>query len=138
VAGSGNLVSHFTGMQFAGGTSVGIGPIMEFYANFGRVGMVVASLLMGGFLGLCDRMAGLHLRMGHTTRFAAWFLLGIPFLNVLGSLVATSTSLATALVLFFVFKGWWQPAGSSINAALPPSQQVTPAPSPQSVRAAAH
>ncbi|MBM4223926.1 MAG: hypothetical protein FJ167_03870 [Gammaproteobacteria bacterium] len=138
VAGSGNLVSHFTGMQFTEGTSIGIGPIMEFYANFGRAGVVIASLLIGGFLGLCDRMAGLHLRLGHTTRFAAWLLLGIPLLQALGSLISISTSLATGAVLFFVFKGWWQPAGSSINAALPPSQQVTPAPSPQSVRAAAH
>jgi hypothetical protein len=107
--GSGSLVSLFTGLQFDDVTSVGIGPIMEFYANFGRVGVVIASLLMGGCLGLCDRMAGLHLRLGHTTRFAGWYLLGIPFLNALGSLVAVSTSLATAVVLWFCFKHLWEP-----------------------------
>lgn len=108
-AGSGNLVSLFTGLQFAEGTSVGIGPIMEFYANFGRVGVVIASLLMGGCLGLCDRMAGLHLRMGHTTRFAGWYLVGIPLLQALGSLISISTSLATSVVLWFCFKHLWEP-----------------------------
>src|SRR5262249_48114281 len=35
VAGSGNLVTRFTGIEFAAGTSVGIGQVMEFYVNFG-------------------------------------------------------------------------------------------------------
>jgi hypothetical protein len=111
------LVSHFTGIQFSEGTSVGIGPIMEFYANFGRVGMVIASLLIGGCLGLCDRMAGLHLRLGHTTRFAGWYLLGMPLLGGLGSLISISTSLATGVVLFLIFKVAWEPKAGGTTAA---------------------
>jgi hypothetical protein len=126
-AGSGGLVSHFTGIQFSEGTSVGIGPIMEFYANFGRLGMVIASLLMGGCLGLCDRMAGLHLRLGHTTRFAGWYLLGIPLLNALGSLIAISASLATAVVLWFLLKNFWEPHHSR---RLSPETVVPPGPEP--------
>lgn len=128
-SGSGGLVSTFTGIEFAEGTSVGIGPIMEVYANFGRVGAVIASLLMGGFLGLCDQMAGLHLRLGHTTRFAGWCLLGVPLLNALGSLVAISTSLATGAVLFYCFKAWWQPKGS-YQAWVPPPTLDTQKPAP--------
>lgn len=110
-AGSGNLVSELTGMQFTSGTSVGIGPVMEFYANFGRVGMVIASLVMGGFLGLCDVRAGTALRAGHTTRYAAWMLLGIPLHQALGSLISISSSLATALVLYILFRRFWERRG---------------------------
>lgn len=110
-AGSGNLVSELTGIQFSSGTSVGIGPVMEFYANFGRVGMVIASFVMGVYLALCDLRAGAALRAGHTTRYAGWLLLGIPLHQALGSLISISSSLATAVVLYFLFRHFWERRG---------------------------
>jgi hypothetical protein len=44
--GSGSIVSDFTGMQFAEGTSVGAGQVLEFYINFGIPGVLI------GFFGL--------------------------------------------------------------------------------------
>jgi hypothetical protein len=108
VVGSGDLVSELTGIVFESNTSVGIGPVMEFYANFGRFGMLIASVAMGAFLGFCDLRAGAALRAGHTTRFTAWALMGLPMLNVLGSLVAVSSSLATAIVIFVLFRRFWE------------------------------
>lgn len=107
-AGSGTMVSELTGIVFDSNTSVGIGPIMEFYANFGRVGMLVASVLMGAFLGLCDLRAGAALRADHTTRFVAWMLLGLPLHQALGSLISISSSLATAVVLYILFRRFWE------------------------------
>ena len=46
MGGGGELVSRFTGMQFAIGTSVGAGQVLEFYMNFGMTGVI------GGFLAL--------------------------------------------------------------------------------------
>ena len=46
VAGSGDIVSEFTGIRFAEGTSVGVGQVMEFYVNFGIPGVLI------GFFGL--------------------------------------------------------------------------------------
>jgi hypothetical protein len=46
VGGGGEVVSDFTGIRFAGGTSVGAGQVLEFYINFGVWGLVF------GFLGL--------------------------------------------------------------------------------------
>ena len=43
-AGSPGLVTQYTGIQFAAGTSVGVGQVLEFYINFGSPGVV------GGFL----------------------------------------------------------------------------------------
>src|SRR5438874_6658145 len=39
-AGSGSVVSQYTGIQFATGTSVGLGHVMEFYVNYGTVGVI--------------------------------------------------------------------------------------------------
>lgn len=119
-AGSGDLVSEVTGMTFTQGTSVGIGPILEFYANFGHWGLGIASLLMGGFLGMCDIRAGACLRAGHTTRFAAWLLLALPLHNVLGSLVSIFTSIATAGVLFFLFQRFWEPRRVVLSSGFQP------------------
>ena len=46
VGGSGDIVSEFTGIRFAEGTSVGVGQVLEFYVNFGLPGVLI------GFFGL--------------------------------------------------------------------------------------
>ena len=40
VGGGGDLVSQFTGIKFAEGTSVGVGQVLEFYMNFGMPGVL--------------------------------------------------------------------------------------------------
>jgi hypothetical protein len=44
IGGGGNLVSDFTGIRFAEGTSIGAGQVLEFYVNFG-----IPSVLLGFF-----------------------------------------------------------------------------------------
>jgi hypothetical protein len=46
VGGGGDIVTDFTGIHFAAGTSVGAGQVLEFYVNFGIPGALI------GFLGL--------------------------------------------------------------------------------------
>ena len=46
IGGGGAVVSEYTGIQFAEGTSVGAGQVLEFYINFGVPGVLI------GFLGL--------------------------------------------------------------------------------------
>src|SRR5207253_3393286 len=40
-AGSGTIVSDYTKLSFAEGTSVGVGQVMEFYVNFGTTGVII-------------------------------------------------------------------------------------------------
>ena len=40
VGGGGDLVAQFTGINFAEGTSVGVGQVLEFYMNFGMPGVL--------------------------------------------------------------------------------------------------
>jgi hypothetical protein len=103
VAGSGGLVSQYTGMLFAAGTSVGIGNVMEFYVNFGTAGVVLGSLLLGITVGVIDGMAGRRLAQQRWPEFAAWFLPGLAALQVGGSLVEVTSSLsAAALAIYLV------------------------------------
>jgi hypothetical protein len=97
--GSGNLVSRFTGIEFAEGTSVGIGPVMEFYANFGTMGVIFGFLLLGSIVGVIDRAAAIYLHQGNWASFSLWFLVGISFLQVGGSLVEVSTSAIASVIL---------------------------------------
>jgi hypothetical protein len=97
-AGSGLLVTEFTGIPFAPGTSVGIGTVMEFYVNFGTPGVVVGFFILGMLLTLIDRAAARRLLQEDWQRFAMWFLVGISFMQVGGSLVELTTSAAASVV----------------------------------------
>ena len=98
-AGSGDLVSEYTGLRFAEGTSVGIGQVMEFYINFGTAGVIGFFLLMGIAVTLIDDLAEQRLLQGHWQGFALWFLTGISFLQVGGSLVEIASSAGASIVL---------------------------------------
>jgi hypothetical protein len=70
--GGGDVVSQYTGIDFAGGTSVGAGQVLEFYVNFGVPGVLAGffgwgCILMWLDLGIMralavDDMRGLLLR----------------------------------------------------------------------------
>jgi hypothetical protein len=86
-AGSMDFVSRYTGLKFAAGTSVGMGLVFEFYANFGTYGVLFGMLAMGILVGYADRRAGEELRWGSPLAFARWMLIGIFLLIVGGSLI---------------------------------------------------
>lgn len=50
--GSSDLAREYGGMMIEEGTSVGIGPISEFYINFGYLGAVACMVIMGGIYGI--------------------------------------------------------------------------------------
>jgi hypothetical protein len=102
VAGSGDLVSSFTGMTFAEGTSVGIGHVLEGYVNFGRPGAVLGLMAVGFFVVLVDRSAAFALHRGDLVRFTRWFLPGMSLLQVGGSFAELTSSAAAAFVTVLV------------------------------------
>ena len=93
-AGSGDLVSYYTGMQFDEDTSVGIGSVMEFYVNFGIPGVFAGFLLLGAVVLVFDERAGAHLRNGDARAACLWYLPGISLLQVGGSLVDVTATMA--------------------------------------------
>ena len=98
-SGSGDLVSKYTGLEFAEGTSVGIGHILEFYVNFGMLGVLLGMLIIGIVLGLLDRVAYEKLMSGDWQGFLVPFLAGIACLQVGGSLVDLTASVGASILV---------------------------------------
>src|SRR5262249_54238189 len=104
VAGSGNLVTTYTGISFSEGTSVGIGQVMEFYVNFGDIGVILGFLIMGTIITIMDWSAYQSLKQGDWERFVFWYLPGLSFLQVGGSLVGVTAGAASAAVLSLLLR----------------------------------
>jgi hypothetical protein len=104
-SGSGTLVSDYTGIRFAEGTSIGIGQLLELFINYGTPGVIVGFLLIGALVTVCDWRAGAALVQGNYPSFAAWLLIGMCLLNIIGSFVETfSAGAATVIVTTFLNK----------------------------------
>jgi hypothetical protein len=98
-AGSGNLVTRYTGIVFDQSTAIGIGNVMEAYISFGTIGVFAWFTLLGAVLARVDATAARHLRSGDWPRFVQWFLPGLSLLAVNGSIVELTSSVAAAIVV---------------------------------------
>jgi hypothetical protein len=98
VGGGGSVVQDFTGIEFAEGTSVGAGQVLEFYANFGTWGVISGFLLFGCLIGRMDLLAIRYLRQGQQSRFLFWFIIGLALLNPGGNLKEVVVSVAGCAV----------------------------------------
>jgi hypothetical protein len=103
-AGSGDLVSRYTGLRFAEGTSVGIGQVLEFYINFGTIGVFLGLFAFGMLLSTADRLAFRALDEGNVGRFTVIFLPCLSFLQVGGSLVEVLSAAGASLVMAVGFR----------------------------------
>jgi hypothetical protein len=115
VAGSMNLVADHTGLAFADTTSIGVGHVLEFYLNFGTLGVMVGFFVLGTVVGVVDRRAAFYLTRDDWLGFTRWFLPGLSLLNVGGSLVELTSS-AGAAVLIAWFVQWIFARPSSLHA----------------------
>jgi hypothetical protein len=97
-AGSGLMVTQYTGIPFAEGTSVGIGQVMEFYVNFGNEGVIAGFFILGVLLGLIDSRAAARLKENDWPGFAFYFLPGLGLLQVGGSLGEMTTTAGASMV----------------------------------------
>jgi hypothetical protein len=98
-AGSGDLVTRFTGIPRSAGTSVGIGQVMEFYGNFGTTGVVIGFVLIGLIVTTLDILASERLANNDLHGFVLWYLPGLAFLQVGGQLVEVTASAAASIVV---------------------------------------
>jgi hypothetical protein len=99
VAGSGNLVSDFTGIRFAEGTSVGIGQVMEAYVNFGRTGIIVTFMILGALVSTADRSAYARLSRGQASDFLVRYLPALSLLQIGGSFAEVTSSGGAAFIV---------------------------------------
>ena len=97
--GSGGLVSRYTGLQFAEGTSVGIGQVMECYVNFGRWFVFILFFAVGVILKLLDGAIENAFVTAHPAALLLSFVIGVNWLNVIGSFSETFPAIVGAAVL---------------------------------------
>jgi hypothetical protein len=108
-AGGRGLVSAYTGLEFAQGTSIGVGHVLEFYINFGTTGVVIGFFILGIVIRVADVFAGSHLRDGHWPGFMAWLLPSLTLLNTEGSLIELTSRGAASLVLVVLLNKFIMP-----------------------------
>lgn len=105
-AGGNTLVTRFTGITFDAGTSVGIGQVMEFYANFGTGGVIFGFLCLGMAIAFFDHVARDHLLHGNWQEFAFWFVSGLGMTQAGGSLVEVTASVGGAMAMMTLANQW--------------------------------
>jgi hypothetical protein len=99
VGGSGDLVSEFTGITFAEGTSVGVGQVLEFYMNFGMAGVLVGFAVFGFILMRLDCAVMRALAMSDIHGALKSGLAGLALLMPMGSLMEILVSVCAAIFL---------------------------------------
>ncbi|MCZ8098486.1 MAG: hypothetical protein O9972_11275 [Burkholderiales bacterium] len=105
VGGGGQVVSMFTGTRFAQGTSVGAGQPLEFYANFGWIGVLAGFLITGALLGRLDIGLSNAFASGDVRAILTNGLPGLALLqpggNLLEIFVAAVAAMVAARLSFF-------------------------------------
>ena len=105
-AGSGNLVSDYTGIEFSEGTAVGIGQFLEFYVNFGTLGVFLGMLIMSTLVSVIDTLAGNCLAKGDWKGFVYWYLPGFSMIDVIVSMVEISASSLSGVLVAYYLNRW--------------------------------
>jgi hypothetical protein len=99
VAGGSGTVSEYTGLSFAEQTSVGVGQVMEFYINFGRLGVIIGFLILGIFIAFIGGRAAYYLSKGEIYKFVIWFLPGLAIISGGGSFAEITASAGANIVI---------------------------------------
>lgn len=103
-AGSGNIVALYTGNKFADGTSVGVGQVLEFYLNFGSIGVFIGFMVFGVIIRIIDISAAYKLLYGNWLGFVSWFLPGLAILQPGGALAEVTASYAASVALIILIR----------------------------------
>jgi hypothetical protein len=105
--GSGTLVSRYTGINFAAGTSVGVGQVMEYYINFGYWGVFLIFVVFGSIVRYFDIQAAQHLMNHDYWGYASWLLPSIGFMQAGGNSGEIVGSVASSAVFVFLLNKFY-------------------------------
>jgi len=100
-AGSSELTTRSTGIEFAGGTSVGIGQVLELYVNYGSFLVFFGFLVYGGVLAYLDRTARKGLASGAFNRFSVCFIAGLAMQQMIEPVAVIGVSCIAGLIVIY-------------------------------------
>jgi hypothetical protein len=87
VGGGGNVVTTYTGLGFAHNTSVGAGQVLEFYVNFGTIGVIGGFLIWGALICFLDLRICQNLAENNPKAFLRHYLVCLALIQPGGNLV---------------------------------------------------
>jgi len=98
VGGSGDLVSRFTGIPTAYGTSFGVGAVLEFYMNFGVPGVLIGFAGLAALLMWLDNQIALALATGDVRKLLYSAMPGLILLQPGGSFLEIMVGFVAAAI----------------------------------------
>lgn len=118
-------VTQFTGISFGGGTSVGMGQIMEFYVNFGMIGIFLGMFLLGVIITALDEASARSLQQSNWLGFALWYVPALSLLQTGNNMVTLVAGfMASWLVIYGLIRFWLAHAQNSDAPARSESQTL--------------
>jgi hypothetical protein len=117
VGGGGDVVTKYTGIRFARGTSVGAGQVFEFYVNFGTLGVVGGFFLFGCVICYMDLLMIRSLQRDDQRRFLFYSMIGLSLLQPGGNLVEIAVSAAGAAAGAYILNYFLDRANLSPRAS---------------------
>lgn len=121
-AGSMGMVTEYTGIGFAEGISVGMGQVMEFYVNFGTLGVAVGFFLLGMLIRFLDMRIAERVQTASWPQFALWFGVGAATLQPIGQLLEITSSMAGAALLGILLARLFELRQARLLSALRPGR----------------
>ncbi|MEM9354929.1 MAG: O-antigen polysaccharide polymerase Wzy [Pseudomonadota bacterium] len=103
-AGGSQLISEQTKLVFADDVTFGSGPIMEFYANFGTIGVLLGMASLGALIAVFDRKAGMAFSQGRTLTVILWFTAGVACIRPLSELFFIVNALVATILIFWTIR----------------------------------
>ena len=109
VGGGGDVVTNFTGISFANGTSVGAGQVLEFYVNFGTAGVIGGFAIFGLLIGWLDMQICKSLIENNQKSYLRSYMVCLAFMQPGGNLVeiavsAVGSAVTSTLISSFALK----------------------------------
>jgi hypothetical protein len=102
VGGGGDLITRLTGFRVAKSVSYGVGQPLEFYANFGWIGLIGGFLLLGFVLARLDKRLARAFRIGDLRGILLAGLPGLALLQPINNGLEISVSFVAAFVVAYL------------------------------------
>jgi hypothetical protein len=126
VGGGGDVVTTFTGLGFAHGTSVGAGQVLEFYINFGTLGVIGGFLIWGALIGWLDLRICQNLADNNQKGYLRCYMICLALIQPGGNLVEIVVSVVGSAVTSGILAALILPCVGGGSAPVPSGRGSSP------------